>query len=662
MANKVTPPINSFNAGEVSPLLDARTDLNKYGSGCRTLENAFPMVEGGAKKMPGTYYITGTPGKARLVSFSFSTDQSFVIEFSLHKIRIFDHDGVLQTITTAGDSAIDYDPATLYAADDVVSLGTTFWCQFGNDYNIATGKMLFVTSPYGVDPGNFFIVFIVNTSDSLVVSKIGNSPYQYILVKLANTTASKNTAALIQAEIRILAAMNGVDLTHFTVTPSPGYYAAPVTSFSGYGWTQINSDRFGTSDTYFKCLASNQYCYYPAQQTAKWEEDPTYVITPSGSTDHLDTIYEEADLFDLDVSTQQADVLYICHRDYPTRRLERHASNVWTLTTPVFLGTQDISKTGYLGIARPIKSITTGATTTIICPNHGFAAGDTIYMNHCLGMLEINQAQVAIATITDTDTFTVAIDSTNFGEYISGGWCVKVVEKFNAVGEYAACCTIFEQRLILAGFRNYPLRVCGSVVGDYHNFVSDPELDDYSLQFDLNANKIDPIKWLISQDKLALGTDSGINVMAGASGAPLTQSSIDTKRQITIGASGVAPQIINDSIIWFSRVARVARLLQYSWSNDQWIAPDLTRVARHITIGADQAGSGVVQTAYQAEPFPILWAVRKDGQLLGMTFESQEQVYAWFRVVTDGLFESICVIPVANDEDRVFVVVKRFTS
>ena len=31
--------ITSFNAGELSPYMDARSDVEKYASGCRTLEN-----------------------------------------------------------------------------------------------------------------------------------------------------------------------------------------------------------------------------------------------------------------------------------------------------------------------------------------------------------------------------------------------------------------------------------------------------------------------------------------------------------------------------------------------------------------------------------------------------------------------------------------------
>lgn len=48
---------NSFNAGEISPLMDARVDENKHQFSCRILENFIPRIYGGAFRRPGTMYI-----------------------------------------------------------------------------------------------------------------------------------------------------------------------------------------------------------------------------------------------------------------------------------------------------------------------------------------------------------------------------------------------------------------------------------------------------------------------------------------------------------------------------------------------------------------------------------------------------------------------------
>ena len=83
------------------------------------------------------------------------------------------------------------------------------------------------------------------------------------------------------------------------------------------------------------------------------------------------------------------------------------------------------------------------------------------------------------------------------------------------------------------------------------------------------------------------------------------------------------------------------------------------RVAQHIGFGSTAATSGIVDLDYQAEPVPILWCVRADGQLVAMTHEEKEEVFAWFRVPTTGNFKSVAVIGKEDAEDQVWVVAER---
>ena len=54
---KKTLLINAFNAGELSPAIDVRADIDKYISGCKILENMMPRVEGLLIRMPGTKFV-----------------------------------------------------------------------------------------------------------------------------------------------------------------------------------------------------------------------------------------------------------------------------------------------------------------------------------------------------------------------------------------------------------------------------------------------------------------------------------------------------------------------------------------------------------------------------------------------------------------------------
>ena len=134
---------------------------------------------------------------------------------------------------------------------------------------------------------------------------------------------------------------------------------------------------------------------------------------------------------------------------------------------------------------------------------------------------------------------------------------------------------------------------------------------------------------------------------------------MSARKQVTIGVKNIAPSVVADALLWVTRSSLVLRQLIYSSDVDKWVAPDMTRLARHITKGASLTDSGISEIAFQTEPYPILWAIRADGQLLGLTYETQEQVYAWFRVVTDGLIESVAVIGREDNEDQVWVIVNR---
>jgi hypothetical protein len=53
----INVPIINLNSGEFSPLIDVRSDVDKYKSGCRKLDNFFPRVYGVVERRPGTKFI-----------------------------------------------------------------------------------------------------------------------------------------------------------------------------------------------------------------------------------------------------------------------------------------------------------------------------------------------------------------------------------------------------------------------------------------------------------------------------------------------------------------------------------------------------------------------------------------------------------------------------
>lgn len=108
---KMSPIINSFSSGELSPRLMGRTDSPKYLSGCEVMENFIALPHGGAKRRGGTQFINEVKNSAhttRLIPFEFSVDQTYVLEFGNNYIRFYTNGGQIQASGSAYEISTTY--------------------------------------------------------------------------------------------------------------------------------------------------------------------------------------------------------------------------------------------------------------------------------------------------------------------------------------------------------------------------------------------------------------------------------------------------------------------------------------------------------------------------------------------------------------------------
>ena len=91
-------PLISFNSGELSPLIDARSDIEKYAAGCRILENMIPRVYGIAERRPGLQFILAADEDdvvGRIIPFIYSNAIPYVIEMGDQVFRFFFDGGIV---------------------------------------------------------------------------------------------------------------------------------------------------------------------------------------------------------------------------------------------------------------------------------------------------------------------------------------------------------------------------------------------------------------------------------------------------------------------------------------------------------------------------------------------------------------------------------------
>lgn len=226
---------------------------------------------------------------------------------------------------------------------------------------------------------------------------------------------------------------------------------------------------------------------------------------------------------------------------------------------------------------------------------------------------------------------------------------------FDAPGKYPSCAAFFDQRLILAGSDDAPDTIWGSQTGAFRNFgASSPAGDDDAFEFTLSARTVDRIGGLIAIRTLNAFTGSSEYVIQGSKAGSIGPSSIDAKAHAHYGSGEIAPLAVGGRVLFAQREGRAIREFRFDFQLDGYTAEDERSVlAKHML-----EGHQIVDWAYAKGPDAVVWMVRDDGVLLGMTYLPQHDVIAWHRHDTDGRYESVACIP-EGDETAVYVSVAR---
>jgi len=126
----------NFSTGELDPLLRARVDLQQYGNALAKATNVLIQPQGGLRRRPGLKHILQLPNTStesagngvRLVPFSFSVDDSYMLCFTHNRMYVIKN-GVVQAningsgnnylTTTIGSSIVD-DMCWTQSADTLI--------------------------------------------------------------------------------------------------------------------------------------------------------------------------------------------------------------------------------------------------------------------------------------------------------------------------------------------------------------------------------------------------------------------------------------------------------------------------------------------------------------------------------------------------------------
>jgi hypothetical protein len=396
-------------------------------------------------------------------------------------------------------------------------------------------------------------------------------------------------------------------------------------------------------------------------------------VALTGNIVEIPSPYVEADLFDLHY-VQSADVLTIVHPNYAPRELRRLGAVNWALTTisfaPSIAAPTSVTATATVAVGPTITyyyvvtSISSDgleesvASSSSSCVNTLSTAGNynTITWTNASGAVRYNvyKAQSGIyGYIGQGSTGASGFIDNN----ITPDMTVTPPETqapFTGTGNYPGAASYFEQRRCFAGTTNKPQNIWMTRSGTESNLnYSIPTQDSDAIVVKVAAREANTIRHLVPLSDLIMLTSGGEWKCSAGNSDALTPLTINVKPQTYTGANNVQPVVTGSSVLYAQDRGAGIRELSYSWEVSSYKTIDAGIMVPHYF-----TGKLIKDMAYTRAPNQVLWSVRDDGVLLGMTYVPDQQVMAWHQHTTDGYFESVCAIA-EGSEDVLYCVVKR---
>lgn len=646
----------NFSGGEISPDLYGRVDQVRYATGLRTARNFMVMRHGGVANRPGTVFVgevKDSTKTVRLTSFVFNSDQAYLLEFGDLYMRVVRNGAqvtdltlTITGITNANPAVVTYtgtDPSNgdeVYISSITGAIGTYL---NGRNFKIAS-----------VDAGGntFQLQYMsgtnVNSTSMGAYTSGGTAARIYTL-----------TTPYLEADLPQLQFVQSADV----VTIVHPTYAPRELSRSGHSSWTLSTVTFAPNISRpTSCAAtagaagSNTYRYrITAIEDETLEEslpglaatvnitgitkaNPAVVTANSHGYANGDEVF----ITGVGGMTEVNDLTFTV-ANQTANTFELSGVNSSSYTTYTSGGT----------VARTCAKVTSAAAPTS-------TAANSVSWTAVSGAIEYNvyrelngvYGYIGVARGTSFSDTGITPDTTDTPPE------VLARNPFDSASNYPSAVTYFQQRLCFANTDNDPEKVWTTMVGHYKNLnVQAPLLEDVAVTFTLAGREVNEIRHMIDLDSLVLFTTGGVWVVSGDSAGILTPSEINAKQHSYEGSSILRPLLIGNTALYVqSRVqtfGSIVRDLRFAFDSDSYTGTDLTIFSPHLFDSYT-----LRDWAYQPMPHCVVWVVRSDGTLLGLTYVRDHEIAGWHRHDFDGTVENVCVVP-ESTEDRLYLLIKR---
>lgn len=697
----------SFNGGEVSPSMFARIDDGKYQTGLAKCTNFLIEPQGPITMRPGFAYVNKTKQQdksPKLIPFTFSTDQTMVLEFGDKYIRFH-----TQGQTLLDDDGDPYEVVTPYSIDDVFDIhyvqsadvltlvhpqyaprelrryGATDWrlveinfssilsaptnvkvvphgsgggtykreycvtalLKDGSQESARSTSVILDCQPYGEGAYNDISWDAVEGAGMYRVYRNEGGVWAYVGQTDSLTIRDENidpdasiTPPIYDEAFSQEGGVTSVDV----LTQGIGYYGRRgVSGVSNIGWSEFSSDptHAGTLQAY----------YFPV---------PINITDPGSWYGDTSVWYEYRVVDEEGQGTGATAKGYM-------REIGFHQAEITQIS---------ITSPGSNYVKPKIK-----VTECILNKNNPWT-GDDEYYEAVLATvdcyLEPSSDDVKLIIQDDTgggavlnpvisDGKIIAVNVVSGGSgytdptitvqstYGSGATFKATVAE---AGDYPGAVSYFEQRRWFAGTLQRPNNLWATKSGTESDMsFSLPSQDDDRIAVRVAAREANRIRHIVPLSQLMLLTGSAEWRVSPLNSDAITPSSMSVRPQSYIGANNVQPLVVSSIMLYAQERGGHLRECGYSYEAGGYVSNDICLRAPHLF-----DNHNVVDMAYSKAPLPIIWSINNDGQLVAMTYVPEQQVGAFSLIETNnGRFRSCCVVS-EGDEDILYCVVERIIA
>lgn len=367
---------------------------------------------------------------------------------------------------------------------------------------------------------------------------------------------------------------------------------------------------------------------------------------------------------------QSADIITITHRNHTPKLLKRLGAASWSISdvttgyniatptnvkaSPSFTNTTNANRTTYYYVVVAVNGKVLSKRSEVVSaendltlkPNYNTISWDAVSGAERYKVYKLQGGLYGYIGETDdlsiTDNY-IEPDTVQTPPYLRNPF---------ASGNPTAVSYV-QQRKIYGGGTNTPqlLNLSRASTEDDYTY-SVPALDDDAIQIRIAAKDGNGIQHIVPMNDIMIFTQGSVWKMPNTQA--ITSENIGVYIQTYTGSNDCTPLLTDNTCIFSSdQTGHIHELGMSANKNGAYNTTDISLLCPHLFEGYD-----IIDQALIRNPFTCAFFVREDGVMIGLTYDPVQQIYAFHEHQTDGLIESVAVIP-EDQQTCLYLSVKR---